>query len=148
MPDNDVSSAVAEPTADDESEPVALPIDKVDNAPLRPPPTPTDVEEITHGPRTERDEHAPAGLEGAPGSTALAAFLRFDPFTAFFCWLADAQFPAHHLAEVRVSSHREKCPRFYWTCVVLDMVVTLLAVIGLLVLAAAVAYKAVWVSAS
>lgn len=111
------------------------------------PPLPTDVEEITQAPRTDRDSNAPAAFGDAPGSTALAAFLRFHPFTAFFCWLADAQYPAHHLAEFRVASHREKCPKFYWTCVVLDMFVTLLAAAGILVLAAAVAYKAVWVSA-
>ena len=48
----------------------------------------------------------------------------------------------------RAARHCDASPRFYWTCVVLDMLVTFVAAVGLLVLAAAVAYKAVWVSAT
>ena len=63
---------------------------------------------------------------------------------AFFCWLADAQYPANHFVGMRVAKHREASPKLYWVCVFLDVLVTLIAVAGILVLAAAVAYKAVW----
>jgi len=106
-------------------------------------PIPVDKTEITKSPRTDRDD-APTGIEGTPGSTAFSAFLRFHPFMAFFCWLADAQYPSSHFAEMRVAQHREAAPWLYWICVFFDMVVTLIAVSGLLVLAGAVAYKAVW----
>jgi hypothetical protein len=139
MTPEDGSPEVAE-RAGDESKAV---LDHThDRAAPRPVPIPVDKTEITESPRTD---HAPAGLDGTPGSTALAAFLRFHPFMAFFCWLADAQYPAsHYFAEMRVAKHREACPKLYWVCVVLDMLVTLVAVAGILVLAGAVAYKAVW----
>lgn len=108
------------------------------------PPIPTDITEVTESPRTDHSIRAPEGLEGAPGSAALAAFLRFHPFMGFFIWLADMQYPATHTGDIRVAKHKEICPRLYWTCVAFDFVVTLLAVIGILVLAGAVAYKAVW----
>lgn len=129
--------------ADDSTEEPPTP--PVVDGPSRPVPTPVDPREITESPQTDRDTHVPAGLDGAPGSSTLAAFLRFHPFMAFFCWLADAQYPAHHIAEVRVAKHRVNSPKLYWICVGLDMVVTLVAVALTLVIAAAVAYKAVWV---
>jgi len=63
---------------------------------------------------------------------------------AFFIWLSDVQYPVAHPGDFRVAKHREACRRFYWTCVVFDFIVTAAAVVGLLVLAGVVAYKAVW----
>lgn len=63
---------------------------------------------------------------------------------AFFTWLSDVQYPGAHSGDLRVAKHREACRRFYWTCVVFDFIVTAAAVVGLLVLAGVVAYKAVW----
>ena len=60
------------------------------------PPIPIDRTEIDRSPRTDRDSLAPGGLEGTPGSEALAAFLRFHPFMAFFIWLSDVQYSGAH----------------------------------------------------
>ena len=108
------------------------------------PPIPIDRTEIDRSPRTDRDSLAPGGLEGTPGSEALAAFLRFHPFMAFFIWLSDVQYSGAHPGDLRVAKHREACGRFYWTCVVFDFIVTAVAVVGILILAGVVAYKAVW----
>lgn len=135
-PDTNASTGAAEHRTS--GAPIALPTSE------RHVPVPAEVEEITQAPRTDRNSVTPSGLEDTPGSTALAAFIRFHPFMAFFCWLADAQFPAHQLAEVRVSKHRDNSPKLYWICVSLDMLVTLTAVVGVIALAATVAYKAVW----
>ncbi|MFI6432486.1 hypothetical protein [Rhodococcus oryzae] len=111
---------------------------KTEALPIGPP---IDRKEVTTSPKTDDHAAPPAELDGH--SIALSAFLKFHPFMAFFCWVAHAQFPANHRAETRVAKLREGSKRFYWTCVLLDLVVTFVAVAGLIAIAAAVAYKAV-----
>lgn len=101
----------------------------------------TERQEVTTSPRTDDPATPPAELDGH--SIALSAFLKFHPFMAFFCWIAHVQFPSNHKAETRVSKLREQSKKFYWVCVTLDVLVTFVAVAGLIAIAAAVAYKAV-----
>jgi hypothetical protein len=84
------------------------------------------------------------GASGDLGSRTLSNLLRFHPFISFFCWLAHHQYPASHRPETRVSRLREDSPKFYWVCVVLDVMVVLCAVVGLLAAAGAVLYKTIW----
>ena len=70
------------------------------------------------------------------GERTLTYLMWLHPFMTYFCWVADRQFPASHRPDTRVDRLRERDPRFYWTCVTLDTVVTVLAV-GVLIAAAA-----------
>ncbi|PBC54893.1 hypothetical protein [Rhodococcus sp. ACPA1] len=105
-------------------------------------PIPTERQPMTHAPRTaDVDGDLAPNLDA--GSMALSAFMKFHPFMGFFCWIAHAQFPSHHRPETRVSKLRADSKWFYWTCVTFDMVVTIIAVVGLLIVAGTVAYKSV-----
>lgn len=76
------------------------------------------------------------------GSQALSAFIKFHPFMAFFCFLADLQYhPAQHHAEARVATLRSNSPWLYWICVGLDFILTLVAVTAVVCIAGAIAYK-------
>ena len=63
---------------------------------------------------------------------------------AFFCWLAYIQTPGPQSPEAGVFKLRADCKKLYWFCLTLDMLILLAAVVGVLALAAAVAYKALW----
>ena len=105
-------------------------------------PRPTNSTPLTHSPRTTDPEPDPIP-NGDASSQAFAAMMQVRPFMALFCWIAHAQFPAHHKPETRVAKMRSESRRFYWTCVTLDMIVTLLCVTGVLTVAGFVAYKSV-----
>lgn len=63
---------------------------------------------------------------------------------AFYCWLAEIQHGDHLSAQEKVARYRDNQRCMYWVCVVGDFIVTTLAVLFLLALAALVALKAVW----
>ncbi|HEU0129920.1 MAG TPA: hypothetical protein VFQ85_02885 [Mycobacteriales bacterium] len=77
------------------------------------------------------------------GARTLSHLTRLHPLMSFFCWVADRQFPATLADDVRVARLRRKDPRFYWTCVVIDVAVTTAAAVALLAAACAAAYKTI-----
>lgn len=78
------------------------------------------------------------------GHKTLSSLARLRLFTAFFCWLADKQYPASHRPETRVSTHRKNSPRLYWLCVTLDVFVLVCVVAIALAAAARAVYKSIW----
>lgn len=94
--------------------------------------------------REERgNEPAPFG-QGEVGTQTLTRLIAFRPFMAYFCWLAHKQNPSAHRPETRVSSLRTRNPKFYWLCVLLDILVIIVAVTILVVAAGAALYKTIW----
>ena len=124
-----------------------LPEPDAESAPTQPGPVkdlpiPHDSVPVERSPRDEQPvDRPPAGIDGAPGSAALAAFIGFHPFMAFFIWLAKLQSPDTATDAARVAQYRAECRRLYWTCVASDFIVTAIAVLGVLALAGVVAYK-------
>jgi hypothetical protein len=86
------------------------------------------------------------GPYGDLGGRTLSNLLKIHVFMSFFCWLADRQNPAGHRPETRVARLREDSPTFYWICVTLDMVVGVIAVAILVLAAAAILYKTIWLT--
>lgn len=100
---------------------------------------PPDTRETFRSPTVDDGSRAPEQIEGQ--SAALTTFLRFHPFMAFFCWLAHLQYEPEHTDSRRISIHRKRCPRFYWTCVTLDMLITFAVTVTIVGTAVGVAYK-------
>lgn len=73
----------------------------------------------------ERDGHDELDL----GNKTLTTLVRLRLFIAFFCWLADKQYPASYRADRRVSTLRKNSPHLYWVCVTFDIAVLVLAVL-------------------
>jgi hypothetical protein len=125
---------------DDADEPVA-----VTSPPLR---SRTEALRNVRGANKEVTSSGPdPGSEGPGGDfgeRTLSHLLRFHPLMSYFCWLADRQFPASHRSTTRVSRLRERNPRFYWVCVIVDTLFVILATIGLFVAAGAALYKTIW----
>lgn len=74
------------------------------------------------------------------GSAALTAFIWFHPFMTFFCWLADIQY-APCRPEAKVWMLRKDSRHLYWACVILDLMVTLIAVNTVIAITGLAAYK-------
>ena len=89
-------------------------------------------------------EIPPSGAAGDLGGATLTRFLTYHPFMAFFCWLANQQFPSSHRPETWASRLRENSPRLYWVCVTLDIILTLLVSLILIGAGALIVYKSVW----
>jgi hypothetical protein len=96
---------------------------------------------------SEKEQVTPEGAPSHHGelvaNPTLTHFLTFHPLTTFFCWLADKQYPASHQPDTRVSRLRASSPWFYWTCVLIDVVITVAVTILLVGTATAVAWKTV-----
>lgn len=116
------------------------------DAPARPAAKPVPKKQYPVSNTREETGEGPAPLtEGTEvGGHTLARLIALRPFMTYFCWLAHKQNPAAHRPETRVNSLRTLNPKFYWMCVMLDMVITLVAVVLLVAAAAAVLYKTIW----
>ena len=108
-----------------------------------PPPIPAVRTELTTSPRSDAYP-APAALDGTAGGAAIATFIKFHPFMAFFCWVAHIQHLGQLSPEAEVRQLRADHTKLYWICLWLDMIILAVAVVGVLILAGAVAFKAVW----
>ncbi|MFL6137591.1 MAG: hypothetical protein ACJ74O_07305 [Frankiaceae bacterium] len=95
------------------------------------------------GPPPEVATGEGAGDLGAPTFSKL---LTFHPFSSFFFWLAEHQYPSGEKYEFPARRLRERNKWFYWICVALDTFITLIAALLLLLFATAVLYKAIWLT--
>lgn len=90
---------------------------------------------------TSTDVVGAGGAQGDIGGRTLSNLIKARVFMAMFCWLADRQFSTALRPDTRVARLRAKDTRLYWTCVVLDLIVTLGAVVLLMCAASIALYK-------